>query len=104
MAEPVAWTPPGRFGSENSTIGWIVYPLPPSVSMRSSTPPLATAVASKPGVGLPPVRVTDGVVNPKPDSFTAMLLTTPSEIWAVALASAVGVTPGDEIETVGART
>ncbi len=45
------------------------------VSVRLSTPPLATAVASKPGVGLPPVMVTAGAVKPKPVSSTAMLVT-----------------------------
>ncbi len=64
-------------------------------------PPLATAVASRPGVGLPPVMVTAGAVKPNPDSFTAMPLITPREIAAVAAAGAVGVTPGEVIDTVG---
>lgn len=73
------------------------------MSRRSSTPPLATAVASDPGVGLPPVRVTAGFVKPKPDSSTAMAFTTPGEMMAVALASAVGVTPAAVIATSGAE-
>ena len=86
----------------DSTIGWVAYPDPPLVRTTSSTPPLAIAVASNPSVGLPPVRVTVGVVKPNPASATAMLETTPGEIAAVAVAGVVGVTPGEVIVTVGA--
>ena len=48
--------------------------------------------------------VTVGVVKPNPASFTEMLVMTPVAIWAVALASEVGLTPGDVIETLGVAT
>ena len=40
----------------------------------------------------------------KPASLTVMAVTTPVEMAAVALASAVGVMPGEVIVTVGGRT
>ena len=40
-------------------------------------------------------------MKPKPASSTAMLLTTPSEIVAEAMAGVVGVMPGDVIATSG---
>ena len=69
--------------------------------MTLSTPPLATAVALKPGVGVPPVIVTVGAVKPNPDSSTEMLSMTPSEITAVAVATAVWVLPGAVTVTAG---
>src|SRR5664279_2653679 len=63
VAVPVAGVPPGRSGTENWTIGWIAYPDPPSVMVRLSTPPLATAVPSEPAVGWPPARLTVGQVS-----------------------------------------
>src|SRR6478735_6600371 len=68
----------------------------------SSTPPLAWPTART--VGLPPVMVTVGVVKPYPASLTEMPVMTPVAIWAVALASEVGVTPGDVIDTFGVVT
>ena len=68
--------------------------------MRLSTPPLARAVATWSPSGLPPARVTSGAVKPNPGSSTVMLVTTPVAISAFAV-SAVGVTPGEVIVTVG---
>ncbi len=48
--------------------------------------------------------VTVGVVKPYPASLTVMSVMTPVAIWAVALASEVGFTPGDVIDTLGAVT
>src|SRR5665647_697597 len=92
VAVAVAGVPPASSGRENTTTGWIAQPLPGVARVTSSTPPLATAVASRPSVGLPPVRVTAGAVKPNPVSSTAMLVRTPSEIAAVAPAG-VTVTP-----------
>ena len=64
--------------------------VPPLLMVTLSTPPLAMAVASKPGVGLPPVIETVGAEKPNPVSSTLMLLTTPVEISAPALAGLAG--------------
>src|SRR5664279_2520413 len=99
VAVAVAIWPSGCCGRENLTIGWFGYPAPPLVSVMLSTPPLAVAAAGV--VGEPPAKVTAGAVKPKPFSSTAMLVMTPLASTAVAAASAVGVSPGEVIATVG---
>src|SRR5664279_198032 len=104
VAVAVAIWPFGCCGRENLTIGWFGYPEPPLVSVMLSTPPLAVAAAGvvgAGGAGKPPVMVTAGAVKPKPVSSTAMLVMTPLASTAVAAASAVGVSPGEVIATVG---
>ena len=84
VAVPVACTPPGRFGQ-----GELDDRLDRVAAAAVDQGEVVDAAARhgrrlEAVVGLPPVMVTTGAVKPKPDSFTAMLVTHPSEIAAVA--------------------